>query len=108
MVTSTILTLVVIPVMYSVMDDIAGWMKRHLLPAAASPEMASDLGLADRTEDKPMYVPQHRSPDGGRDRYDESEEVETHVGGANADTVQLDKKPALDPDDLDAGRVYRR
>ena len=38
MLTSTVLTLVVIPVMYSVMDDIAGWMKRFLLPAAAAPE----------------------------------------------------------------------
>ncbi len=34
MVTSTVLTLIVIPVMYSVMDDIAGWIKRLILPAS--------------------------------------------------------------------------
>ncbi len=107
MLTSTILTLVVIPVMYSVMDDLAGWMKRSLLPAAAAPEVASGRGLTDRTGDRPVYTTQHHAPGDGRDRYDASEEVETHVGSAAADTVQLDKTPALDPDDLDAGRVYR-
>jgi HAE1 family hydrophobic/amphiphilic exporter-1 len=29
LITSTFLTLLVVPVMYSVLDDLGGWMKKH-------------------------------------------------------------------------------
>jgi multidrug efflux pump subunit AcrB len=56
LITSTVLSLLVIPVVFTVIDDIGAWLLRHVLrrPAAASPEPASPAApTADAASDGP-------------------------------------------------------
>ncbi len=96
MITSTILTLVVIPVMYSVMDDIASGTKRFVVFAT------SGGGATARTS--PATPRQSESPGRTRQSVDDPETI---AGVQDPETVQLDRKPELAPDDLDADHVYK-
>lgn len=44
LITSTLLSLVVIPVVYTLMDDVSGWFGRWLIPHGKKPNTATDKG----------------------------------------------------------------
>ncbi len=97
MLTSTVLTLVVIPVMYSVMDDIATGTKRLVTRGVA--HAATETVTLPNTTQPVTELPAFESQ--------VTDEPETYVGTQDPETVQLDRTPDLNVDDLDAGRVYK-
>ncbi len=110
MVTSTILTLIVIPVMYSVMDDLAGKIKRLILPAAATAGgTSSDAGHNGQKEQA-----RHRPQAAARSEANDPVEPETtsaHCRSGDVETVRLPPPRARDSDDLADdldSEVYRR
>jgi HAE1 family hydrophobic/amphiphilic exporter-1 len=64
MMTSTVLTLIVVPVVYSLLDDVAGWLKTRLfrrprlsILGSPSPAAAESKAAAVRLEDRPGEAP---------------------------------------------------
>jgi len=46
LITSTLLTLIVVPVVYTLLDDVTAWLRRHFSRAAREQELAANNGIA--------------------------------------------------------------
>ena len=111
MVTSTILTLVVIPVMYSTMDDLAGfagrWMPGWKHRDAGTPPLPEPLD-SDGGGQRPQRVVV-AGVDGGDGETDEGEtdDVETVAMKHQEDTVQIDRGKQRGAVPVDSDGVLR-
>jgi len=102
MLTSTILTLLVVPVMYSVMDDVAGWVRRLIFGAQVAPatEGMSPVPVEGNGQDAVLGEPTPVGGDGedARPRTPAAEDTRPKVTAE--ETVQV-----YGPKKLGAGRL---
>jgi HAE1 family hydrophobic/amphiphilic exporter-1 len=93
MVTSTILTLVVIPVMYSVMDDVAGFLRRLIFRTKA-PADSADRQVP--IHERAVLAEAGSKGDGNGEPSRDVHDIATQAPFESDDTVQIPSEPAVD------------